>query len=124
MSEELGRPSYKARPATPPSASPPLTIEDVAGSTRARPAKVPEAPRPARAPKPPKPPRSPEPAAPKARRREGPPAAADRPEYTPADQGRGLGYVLWHLVRITVLVMVKLVRAMIKIALSPFHGLG
>ena len=116
MSEELGRPSYKIRPAAPPGALPPMTIEDAAS---------PKAPKPPRSPKPskaPNPPKSPKPAA-KVRRQEDPPAEADRPAYA-RKPGRSIGYVLWQVLRFTVLVVFKLVRVMIRIALSPFHAAG
>jgi hypothetical protein len=137
VSEELGRPSYKVRPTTPPSALPPVTIEDAAGpgqgsaadrrsrrTPRGQGTQQPLRIKPdAAPPTPPKPAKAPKPAT-KVRRQEDPPVEADRQAYAPVKPGRSLGYVLWHVVRFTLLVVFKLVRLMIKIALSPFHAAG
>lgn len=125
MSEELGRPSYKARPATPRSAVPPPTDADDRKS--AKQPRSPQVPKQPKQPKPPRSPRSPKPvtkAAAKPRRQEDPPAEPARPPYPPVKQERSLGYVLWHLLRIIGLLVFKLARAMIKTALLPFHHAG
>lgn len=121
MTEELGRPSYKARPVNPPNALPPQAIGDAA----------PPAAQPSR------PPRSrqgsstrrPGPAAPpkaqtKKVKRPDPPAEAPRPAYPPVKPGRGLGYAVWVVLRFVGLMLFKLARTMLRIALSPFHAAG
>ncbi|MBR7825739.1 hypothetical protein KDK95_05425 [Actinospica sp. MGRD01-02] len=90
---------------------------DVAPPVQAKVAK------PAKPQKPPREPKQPKPAT-KVRRQEDPPAEADRQAYAPVKPGRTLGYVLWQVLRFTVRVVFKLVRLMIKIALSPFHAAG
>jgi hypothetical protein len=141
VSEELGRPSYKAPPATPPRALPPTTTNDPANPTGRRSRRAPGGqgaqqtfpakpgaapPKPSKPPKPPKPQKpamSPKPAA-KAKRQQDTPPEATRPAYTPVKPGRSLGHVLWLLLRYTALALVKLTRIMIRIALSPFHAAG
>jgi hypothetical protein len=156
VSEELGRPSYKARPTTPPSAVPPLPTDKAAASPSDRRSRSRRAPRdqggqqpprvkpdaaPPTPPTPPKPPNQPkqpkfqkpakQPKQPKptkqptkARRQEDPPTEVARPAYTPVKPGRSLGYVLWHLLRYTTLLVLKLARTMFKVALSAFHIAG
>lgn len=131
--EELGRPTYTARPAVPRhTAEPPQFRDQTAGpGPRARRAKSvppqdsppPPQPEPAgRQPSRKKPPKPQEPVAERKKPKKQEPAADDvRTVYVPVVVSRhGVGYAIWRALRFVVLALIWLVRTMVKVALSAF----
>lgn len=130
--EELGRPTYTARPAVPRhTAEPPQFRDETAGpGGRPRRAKAvppqdspPSQPEPAvrRTPRK-KPPKPQEPVAERKKQKKQEPAADDvRTVYVPVVVSRrGAGYAIWRALRFVVMALIWLVRTMVKVALSAF----
>lgn len=137
--EELGRPTYTARAATPRAVEPPQFHDEppqanVGGRRRrgrAAPDPITLPPEPAvrqapprgRAPKPAKPSKPQEPTVARKKAKKQEPAAAEdaRTVYVPVVVSQhGVGYGLWRVVRFIASAVVWLIRTMIKVALSAF----
>jgi hypothetical protein len=134
--DELGRPTYTARPAVPRhTAEPPQFRDESAGPAGHRPRRAKAAPPQDSLPpqpepslrrgsrkKPPKPQEPQEPVVERKKPKKQEPAADDaRTVYVPVVVApHGVGYGIWRVLRFVVMALIWLVRTMVKVALSAF----